>query len=300
MKVSFVTALYNRFDLTAAFIQSLRKSLPAGLDYEVLLLDAGSTDGTREFLAKLAVPNFRANLTRERGTYAEMNNLGVEEARGELVCLINNDTELKPGWFEPLLAIASGPDARRVGMIGNVQWNPLTRLYDHMGVLFSPKGPSHFGYGFPINPFRGFAPWKVVTGACCLIRRDLFQEFGGSDTQFVNGSEDVDLCLRLDEAGYVNVMCYDSTIGHYVSSSPGRHQKDRENHEAFIQKWSTERVERLAADDFDWCEAQYEANHIFKCAYRPWRYEWKTLSCFFKHAFPKLASHGMRARRRRL
>jgi GT2 family glycosyltransferase len=300
VKVSFITALYNRLDLTASFVHSLGPSLPPGLDYEVLLLDAGSTDGTREFISGLDLPNFRAILSPDRGTYAEMNNLGADEATGDILCLINNDTVLKPGWLEPMLRIVTGPDAQRVGIIGNVQWNPFTRLYDHMGVLFSSKGPSHFGYGFPLKPFVGCAPWKVVTGACCVLRRDLFLDIGKFDRQFVNGSEDVDLCLRLEEAGRTNVMCYDSVIGHYVSSSPGRHQRDRENQELFLKKWSPARVEALAREDADWCEAQYETNHVFKCAYRPWQYKLSTLQRFFGHAFPKLAAHGMKAMRRRI
>ena len=108
----------------------------------------------------------------------------------------------------------------QVGFVGNVQRLNGSRRYDHMGVVFSPLGnPRHYGQGFFHRPFKGeVRKWSAVTAACCLIKRELFLQRGGFDEGFLNGCEDVDLCIRLKRAGYDNYVVHDSVIEHVKKS----------------------------------------------------------------------------------
>ncbi|MDP9257738.1 MAG: glycosyltransferase, partial [Actinomycetota bacterium] len=85
-----------------------------------------------------------------------------------------------------------------------------------------------------VNTSREF---QVVTGACALIRRALFEELGGLDTAFINGYEDVDLCLRLRRLGYEVHYCHESVVYHLESATRG-FESNLQNHELFLERWS--------------------------------------------------------------
>ena len=69
-----------------------------------------------------------------------------------------------------------------------------------MRVVFGPLGnPRHYGQGFLHRPFKGeIKQWSAVTAACCLVRSKDFLKIGGFDEIYINGCEDVDLCLRFN------------------------------------------------------------------------------------------------------
>ncbi|MFA6959289.1 MAG: glycosyltransferase family 2 protein [Opitutaceae bacterium] len=222
-EVSILMAVFNRLDLTRRCLETLEKSL-AGIRYEVLIVDDVSTDGTREFLKTLGAP-YRVFLNERKGNFAINNNLAAREARSERLLFLNNDTELAPGWYEPMReGLARFPDA---GFIGNFQTDPDTRRYDHMGVVYSPWiGPAHYGQAFARVPgwlrTAEFTPWSAVTAACCLTHRDTFWAAGGFDEDYINGCEDIDLCLKMHRLGRRHYTANRSMIVHHKGASPGR------------------------------------------------------------------------------
>jgi len=231
-------AVYNRLDLTKLCLESLRRSL-AGVDYEILIVDDLSTDGTREFLQTLRAP-YRVFLRERKGSFAMNNNLAAREARSERLLFLNNDTELAPGWYQPMReALTHTPDA---GFIGNHQTNPATRRYDHLGVVFAPwLTPTHYGQHFarvPAELRAGCSPWSAVTAACCLTHRDTFWAAGGFDEAYVNGCEDIDLCLRMHRLGRRHYVANGSKIVHHKGSSPGRKKFNDVNLERLKATWS--------------------------------------------------------------
>jgi hypothetical protein len=142
VQVSFIIPLYNCLPLTQAMVASLRATLPRDLACEIILVDDGSTDGTRVWLGTLAAP-FRPVFNEGNLGYAAANNRGAEIARGEFLALLNNDLVLTPGWLEPMLALHRrlGP---RAGLIGNVQRAVRTGAVDHAGIFINAKGkPEH-------------------------------------------------------------------------------------------------------------------------------------------------------------
>jgi GT2 family glycosyltransferase len=238
--VSFVIPLFNCLPLTQAMLASLRATVPEGMPHEIILVDDGSTDGTREWLqgpqgpAAASGATVRALLNESNQGFAKTCNRGAEAATGEFLFFLNNDLVLLPGWLEPMLEVFSTrPDA---GVVGNVQRNAATGAIDHAGLAFNAKGkPEHLtgrGPGW-IGSHRVIA----VTGACFGIRTAAWRKLGGFDEQFVNGGEDVDLCLRALQAGLPTYVALRSVVRHHISASPGRKLRDEQNTERLVRRW---------------------------------------------------------------
>lgn len=264
-ELSFLIALHNQCALTKACLESIRTTM-TGRRYEVILVDDCSTDGTRDFLATLRAPH-RVVLNGERSGFARNNNRAAAMARAPMLCFLNNDTVLLPDWLDPMLeAFKRFPKA---GLVGNVQWSPKTGAYDHMGIVFDRDGqPFHFGKHFAFRPYRGFTQWGAVTAACALMRRELFLACGGFDEVFVNGSEDVDLCLRLEKDGYRHYVANESVIHHLVSSSPGRHLKTSNNEKVLMERWGA-----VTRSTWSLCDRDlYAVNYVLRFLTKPWRY----------------------------
>ncbi|HWA26121.1 MAG TPA: glycosyltransferase family 2 protein [Lacunisphaera sp.] len=246
MKVSFIIPLYNCLPLTQAMLASLQATLPAGLAHEVIFVDDGSTDGTREWLGKLSAP-CRALLNDKNLGFAATCNRGAGTATGEFLFFLNNDLVLLPHWLEPMLAaFARHP---RAGLVGNVQLNHATGAVDHTGIVFNCKGkPEH-------DTSRGpgllhARPVAALTGACFGIRRATWQQLRGFDEGYVNGCEDVDLCFRARHEGHVNYVARRSVVRHHISASLGRKLRDEQNTARLVQRWRHV-IARHAA--LDWC-----------------------------------------------
>jgi GT2 family glycosyltransferase len=240
-RLSVITPLFNCLSRTQAMLASLRESIPSGVSYEVILVDDGSTDGTRGWLAGLGEP-CRVILNERNLGFGAATNRGAAAARGEVLALLNNDLVLRRGWLSPMLW-ALALLGRRAGLVGNLQIDAASGKVDHAGIFVNPKGkPEHDRN--PPHPLsvllrprrRVFA----VTGACMVVRADTWRRLGGFDESFVNGCEDVDLCLRAREAGLRNVVALRSRVLHHVSSSPGRKLRDEENTWRLVRRWRDE------------------------------------------------------------
>ena len=252
--VSFVIPLFNCLALTRAGVASLQATVPRGLTHEIILVDDGSTDGTREWLATLGDP-FRVMLNERNLGYAISNNRGIAAARGEFLVLLNNDLVLLPRWLEPMQQTARSL-GERAGLIGNIQIEAGSGQLDHAGIVINRQGKPVHARTLPrwfsrlLRPVR---PVLAVTGACLLIHRALWQQLGGFDEGYLNGGEDIDLCLRARAAGRVNAVALRSVVRHHVSASPGRKRRDEENSYRLAQRWRREFI--ALADDAtrDWC-----------------------------------------------
>lgn len=235
IEVSFVTGLYNCLDYTKNFLNSLEDTVQ-GVTYEVILVDDGSSDGTRDFLATLSNPPYTVLLNEKNRGFAYSNNRGTSRARGTYLCLLNNDLILKPGWLPPMLRLVR--EESDVGAVGNIQIHPTTRLVEHAGVFFDLKGkPSHAWRFRKKRPAGSHKDWNAATAACLLLPADLFRELAGFDEGYCNSFEDIDLCVRLRRRGYRILVSHQSVIEHYVSTSPDRQAHDHDNSQRFLNKW---------------------------------------------------------------
>lgn len=235
--------------------------MPASVSWEVVFVDDGSTDGTREWLAALRRGNARVVLNERNLGYARANNRGAAVARGKFLALLNNDLVLGPGWLEPMLAVheALGP---RAGVIGNVQRDAATGAVDHAGIVINVQGKPVHARSLP----RWRTPWSspvrmvpAVTGACLLIARELWNQLGGFDEAYINGGEDVDLCFRARAVGRVTAVALRSVVRHHVSSSAGRKLRDEENSYRLAQTWGREFLTTSEHATYEWARAHLAA-----------------------------------------
>ncbi|MEO6156446.1 MAG: glycosyltransferase family 2 protein, partial [Ilumatobacteraceae bacterium] len=209
-RVSIVIPVYDGATLTQRCLDTL---IAQSLDAEIVVVDDASADET-ELL--LSCYGDKINVVRNEFNcgYSVSCNVGVAASSGELVVLLNNDTEPLDGWLDALVGYAD--DNPQASIIGTKLLYPDGRI-QHAGVAFGSSGwPYHLYCGFPgdhpaTNRARRF---QVVTAACMLVRRELFDELGGFDEGFVNSAEDVDLCLRAGQLGAQVHYCPDSRIIH--------------------------------------------------------------------------------------
>jgi GT2 family glycosyltransferase len=142
--------------------------------------------------------------------FSRANNQGAAEATGELLVFLNNDTEvITPDWLDHLAYYAEQPD---VGAAGAVLAYPDMTV-QHAGVVLGMRGTAdHLMRKFPVDA-DGYAgslacarEVTAVTGACLMIRKQLFEEIGGFNPHFFTAYQDLDLCLRLRARG-LRIIC---------------------------------------------------------------------------------------------
>ena len=236
MRLSVIVPFFNGLAHSQTMLRGLFASLPPGIETEILLVDDGSTDGTREWLQEIAPTDARLRLFLQpkNSGYAAANNLAARAAKGDVLALLNSDLVLAPGWCEPMLhVLACAPGA---GFVGNVQTAVATGATHHTGIYFNAWGKPRHDTERP--HYTG--PWRevpAVTAACVMVRRELFLQLGGFDEGFVNGGEDVDLCLRARAAGRRNYVALISRVGHHVSASPGRSRFKERNGYRLLRRW---------------------------------------------------------------
>ncbi|MGE3979361.1 MAG: glycosyltransferase [Nitrospira sp.] len=236
---SIVMPVWNRVELTKDCLTAL-----AGLkdqpEYELIIVDNGSTDGTTDFLRQLS-GDVRIIVNEENLGFAKACNQGAAAAWGKYLVFLNNDTIPQPGWLAALAAEVDGH--AEVGIVGSKLLYPDGTV-QHAGVVrdCARRLPYHIYKGFAashpaVNQRREF---QIVTAACLLIRRALFEEVGGFDEGYVNGFEDVDLCLKVRERGYVVVYQPRSVVVHLESQTPGRKTHDDVNATRFLDRWKAQ------------------------------------------------------------
>jgi GT2 family glycosyltransferase len=242
VRISIVVPVRDNAALTQRCLDAVLGDLPA--DCEVIVVDDASSDSTPRLLDSYAEAIRRLTLPVNRG-YAGACNEGAAVADGEALLFLNNDTEPRPGWLGALDEYAGRHPAATV--IGAKLLYP-TGAVQHAGVVIGQDGYPHNLYaGLPaehpaVNHSRRL---QAVTGACMLVTRPAFEGAGGFDTGFANSLEDVDLCLRIGEAGGEVHYCHEAVVTHLESASRGREDRFAKSVHLYRRRWR----ERVRRDD---------------------------------------------------
>jgi GT2 family glycosyltransferase len=238
-QVSIIISVLDQLAYTKRCLKSIEDTLSNKISYEVLIVDDCSNDQTIEFLRSLDFPH-KVFLNSEKKGFAKNNNFAASEAKGEFLCLLNNDCFVEGDWLLPMIEVFKQKE--NVGVVGNVQRRAGTKMFDHMGVVFGPQGnPRHYGQWFKKKAFCGeVKKWSAVTAACCVLKREIFLEINGFDEIFINGCEDVDLCLRFNRKGYDNYVVHDSVVDHVKGATDGRKRFNDRNSEILQNRWGPE------------------------------------------------------------
>ena len=198
---------------------SLRRQ--STLDFETVVVDNGSTDGSVE-LVRRDFPEVRLVPLRENRGFSTAVNVGLRSSNAEYAALLNPDTEADPGWLEALLGAARRhPEA---GLFASklVDFHDR-RVLDGAGDALRRSGlPYRLGHG---ELDRGqFDRETFAFGACAaaaLYRRALFEEIGFFDEDFFAYCEDGDISFRSQLAGYRCLYVPEAVVYHVGSASTG-------------------------------------------------------------------------------
>jgi GT2 family glycosyltransferase/tetratricopeptide (TPR) repeat protein/glycosyltransferase involved in cell wall biosynthesis len=241
--VSIIIPTFNKIELTRQCLRALHDSTPAPR-HEIIVVDNGSTDGTTEFLrAEESAGRLRAILNAENTGFAAACNQGARAARGQYMVFLNNDTEVQFNWLGPLFSLAEA-DPGVAALSGKLIFPNGT--IQHAGVALAdckdhdPLLAFHLfareKADFPLANQRRV--YQAVTAACMLVRKSHFDQVGCFDEEYWNGYEDVDLCLRFQERGWLTVYEPASMVIHHESQSgPERFRRAAENVERFHGRW---------------------------------------------------------------
>ncbi len=208
-----------RVDLLDKCVKSVRSNT-SYVRYEILVATnlIGHED-LREYCHSNDLPLFEV----EDGFYSKMNNHAARQSSGEYIVFLNDDTlVVTPGWIVELLRLCQLPE---VGTVGPKLVLPDGRIqFTHMVLGIKRDGNPYFFDPFAhhnIQFFHGFSSEVIsdvtaVSGACMMIRRDLFLENGGFDEETYNLCwQDMDLCMRLRGKGYAVLYTPYAELVHY-------------------------------------------------------------------------------------
>lgn len=221
-RVVVVVLNWNGRDDTLACLRSL--SACTYPRFEVLVVDNGSADGSEDAVRadfpEVAVLQTGANLG-----FAGGNNAGIEwalERGADHVLLLNNDTEVEPGFLEPMVeraeadpslgivgaSIAYAHEPQRLWAFGGGRFDVATGWVRHVQ---REVDPSTLGTRGTVHYY--------ITGCTMLLRREVLERVGTLDPSYFHFCEDVDLCLRAEEAGYRVGVAPESRLVHKVSAT---------------------------------------------------------------------------------
>ena len=197
--------------------------------YEIIILDNGSLqpETTALFNRWTSLKKDRIRIVRMDVpfNYARLNNEGVRQARGDLICLLNDDTEvITPDWLSEL---AGHAQRKNVGAVSAVLLYPNATI-QHAGVILGVSGLANHSHRHWPGTWHGYfgrllitANYSAVTGACLVVDKQRYIDTGGLDEELAVAYNDVDFCLRLLKAGYRNVVLSHVRLYHNESRSRG-------------------------------------------------------------------------------
>ena len=226
-RVSLIVPTRNARELVQTCIESIltKTDYP---NYEILLVDNRSDDPEAiayfeqlHAAGKVKLLHYDAPFN-----FSAINNFAVGHADGELIGLVNNDIEvIAPGWLSEMVSHAVRPE---IGAVGAKLHYTDGRI-QHAGVILGLGGVAghshkyfphdHPGYFYRLNLVQNLS---AVTAACLVLRKAVFLEVGGLDEQALGVAfNDVDLCLKIREAGYRNLWTPHAALYHHESATRG-------------------------------------------------------------------------------
>lgn len=197
-------------------------------NYEIIILNNQSTETkTLLWLKEINLqPQISVRDFNHPFNYSSINNFGANLAKGTVLALLNDDVEvITPGWLEEMVSLAIRQEN---GCIGAKLYYPDNTI-QHAGVIIGLGGyAAHSHRGHPRSSSGYFNRLNVrqnlsaVTGACLIVRREIWDLVKGMDESLTIGYNDVDFCLRVLQKGYLNVFTPYAELYHHESKSRGK------------------------------------------------------------------------------
>lgn len=249
--VSIVIPTKDHVETLDACVMSIAQKATYS-NYEIVLVENNSED-PETFAYYETLPERVAAASEGKGSarvaywpgefnYSQIINFGVKHAKGDYLLLLNNDTEvISPAFIEEMMGYLQRPDA---GVVGAKLYF-ADHLVQHAGILVGVRGAlAHANQDFSTKRegylARAVRPgnFSAVTGACQMVRRDVFEQVAGYNEEFAVGFNDADFCLRVWKAGYRTIFTPYAELYHYEFTSRGREEANEEK----MRRWKREQA----------------------------------------------------------
>ena len=240
-KVSILIPAKNKPELLRQCVDSIF-SKSTYKNFEVIVIDNGSTDkGFMELVA--AYENkfpgqFKSYVHDIPFNFSKLINFGASKAQGDYLLLLNNDTEvITPDWIEAMVEQAQRDS---IGVVGAKLLFPDETI-QHAGIVFDENNmPVHIFagdykhlYNLQLNAINNY---PALTGACVMVKKQLFETLNGFDENFAVEFNDIDFCLRATEQGLFNVYLPHVELYHYESVSRGKSHDSKKGFETYYEE----------------------------------------------------------------
>lgn len=223
--ISILIPTRNQLSLLRRCVESIELRTDY-TNYEIVIVDNGSDDpATIAYLGKLShKDNFSVAINNSPFNYSALMNFAVNYAKGEILCMLNNDTEvITSNW---LTEMASHALRDEVGVVGAKLLYPDNTV-QHAGVILGVggcAGHAHRGFSHDAGGYFCSAQltrnFSAVTGACYMVRKSTFNRLGGFDEENLAISyNDIDFCLKAKAAGLRTVWTPYAILYHHESAS---------------------------------------------------------------------------------
>ncbi|NUQ39449.1 MAG: glycosyltransferase family 2 protein, partial [Caldilineales bacterium] len=219
LSASVIIANWNGAPHLRVCLPALRRQTHP--DFEVIVVDNGSSDGSVAML-RADFPEVRVLALPENTGFVHASNRGAELARGEVLVMLNNDTEPEPGWLAALCqALIDHPEAGAAAskLLLFDRRHILHAAGDLLGPDFMPRnrGVWEVDAGQYDDQIEVFGP----CGGAAAYRRQVWEQLGGFDERLFMYLEDVDLAWRMQQAGWKSVFAPEARVYHHLSATGG-------------------------------------------------------------------------------
>ena len=218
--------------------------------WEIIIVDTGSSEEVFRYYDHLKghYSNVKILTWEKTFNYAAVNNYAVQFANGEILLFLNNDTEVvNNDWFERMIEHVA---RKEVGAVGAKLYYPNGTI-QHAGLIIGLEGIAMSLHKFFPRDSSGYfgrltaiQNLSAVTGACLMMRKEIFTEVGGFDEKLSLAFNDVDLCLKIREKGYLIVWTPYVELYHHESKTRGyedtfgKQMRFKTETDFFLDKWN--------------------------------------------------------------
>jgi O-antigen biosynthesis protein len=256
--VSIIIPTRDRLDITRVTVETILEKTDYK-NYDIIIIDNGSTEPeTLAWFADIS-KSMRVSILRDDGpfNYSALNNRAVAQSKGEIIALVNNDIEIiSAGWLREMVSLAVRPS---IGCVGAKLYYPDNTI-QHAGVVVGLDGAAGHSLKGLFREDPGYfmrvvlrQEYTAVTGACLVIRRNIFEEVGGLNEEHLTvGFNDVDFCLKVHAAGYRNLWTPLAEMYHHESASrkaddtPEKIARAKREVQYMVDTWHTDTYEDTA------------------------------------------------------
>jgi GT2 family glycosyltransferase len=215
---SIIVVTYNNLLLNQACLRSIFRETDYP-NYEVIVVDNASSDGTAEWLASQAAREPRLKVIGNPGNrgFSAANNQGLRAARGEFLCLLNNDTIVTRGWLATLIGhLRRRPELGLVGPVSNMVGNEAKVPVGYGSIAEMPSWAEAYCRAHDGE----LVPLMMLGFFCVAMRREVYARVGELDEEFGIGYfEDTDYCYRTRRQGYELCCAHDAFVHHWQGAS---------------------------------------------------------------------------------